>query len=362
MRRYLLVAALSVVLFSCGKSQQTQAPRPAEDRIGIIESTDITTHAVYSASIQGRQDIAILPEIAGRLVELRVHEGEQVKKGQVLFVIDQVPFRAAVETAKANVQAAEAGVSAAELVYKSRKQLYADSIISEYDMLLTKNEWLSAKAGLAQAKAALVIAENNLNYTEVKSPSNGVVGTLPLRVGAMVSPQMPQPLTTVSDNSTMYVYFSMTEAQMMSLSRRYGSPAQALQQMPNVSLRLCDGTMYDHAGRVETFSGVIDRQTGAVSVRAVFPNPERLLLSGGSCDIVLPVENRGVIVIPQEATYEIQDKIFVFRVMDGKAVSTMVNVTPVEDGKRYIVTDGLQAGERIILRGAGLVRDGEEVE
>lgn len=362
MKKSVLLAAMTVVLFSCGGNKSEQAPRPAEDRIGSIVSTDLTTHAVYSASIQGRQDIAILPEIAGRLVELRVHEGQQVKKGQVLFVIDQVPFRAAVETAKANVQAAEAGVSAAELVYKSRQQLYADSIISEYDMLLAKNEWLSAKAGLAQAKAAQVIAENNLNYTEVKSPSDGVVGTLPLRVGAMVSPQMPQPLTTVSDNSTMYVYFSMTEGQMMSLLRQYGSPAQALQQMPDVALRLCDGTTYERAGRIETFSGVIDRQTGAVSVRAVFPNPDRLLLSGGSCDIVLPVEYKGVPVIPQEATYEIQNKIFVFRVIDGKAVSTMVSVTAVEDGKRYIVNEGLQAGERIILRGAGLVRDGEEVE
>ncbi len=348
MKKFLLPAAILVAFMSCSGERHEEEPRSADDRIGNISRSTITIFSTYSASIQGRQDIAILPEIAGRLVELRVHEGEQVKKGQVLFVIDQVPFLAAVETAKANVQAAEAGLSAAELVYKSRTQLYNDSIISEYEMLLAKNEWLSAKAGLAQAKAALVIAENNLNYTEVKSPSDGVVGTLPLRVGAMVAPSMPQPLTMVSDNTEMYVYFSMTEGQMMQTIRQYGSPTQALTQMPDVSLQLCDGSLYTHTGRIETFSGVIDRQTGAVSVRAVFPNPERLLLSGGSCDVVIPQELQDALVIP--------------RVIDGKAVSTMVSVVPVEDGKRYIVTNGLQAGDRIILRGAGLVRDGEEVE
>ena len=205
-------------------------------------------------------------------------------------------------------------------------------------------------------------ARNNLSYTVVKSPSDGVVGTLPYRVGALVSPSIPQPLTTVSDNSTMYVYFSMTENQLLSLVRQYGSMDSALVQMPDLQLRLNDQSIYEEKGRIESISGVIDRQTGTVSVRAVFPNQARLLHSGASGSILMPSTYRDCIIIPQEATVKHQDKILVYKVAHGKATSTLIQVADVNDGRTYIVTDGLAVGDEIVAKGAGLVREGMQVK
>lgn len=360
MKHFLLSAALLITFAACHKQAENQQSAPRD--IMTVNPSSVTISQNYSAAIEGRQDVAILPDVGGKLTQVKVKEGQHVNKGDVLFVIDQVPFRAAVETAEANVEAANAGVATAELVYRSKQILFNDSIVSDFELQTSKNNWLTAKSRLAQAKAALTIARNNLGYTEVKSPANGFVGTLPYKQGALVSPQMPKPLTVVSDNSEMFVYFSMTENQMLSLVRHYGSVDRALKEMPQVGLTLADGSQYAHMGNIETFSGVIDKSTGAVSVRAVFPNPDRLLLSGGSCNVSIPAEYTDVLIIPQAATFEIQDKVFAYRVIDGKATATQIKVTPLPDGKRYIVTQGLESGERIVAEGAGLVKDGEQVE
>ena len=215
---------------------------------------------------------------------------------------------------------------------------------------------------MAQAEAQEVNARNNLSYTVVKSPSEGVVGTLPYRVGALVSANIPQPLTTVSDNSTMYVYFSMTENQLLSLVRQYGTLDSALVQMPDLQLQLNDQSLYEEKGRIESISGVIDRQTGTVSVRAVFPNGSRLLHSGASGSVLIPSTYEDCIVIPQEATVKHQDKVLVYKIVDGKAVSTLITVADVDDGRTYIVTGGLTVGDEIVAKGAGLVREGMQVK
>ena len=211
-------------------------------------------------------------------------------------------------------------------------------------------------------QAQQVNAANNLSYTVVKSPCDGVVGTLPYRVGALVSSAMAAPLTTVSDNSSMYVYFSMTENQLLSLIRQYGSVDEALAEMPEISLRLNDGSTYGETGRIESISGVIDTQTGTVSVRAVFPNKSRLLFSGSSGNVLIPSVYEDCMVIPQEATVRYQDKVLVYKVVDGKAVSTLVTVADVDDGREYIVEDGLSVGDEIVAKGAGLLRDGMQVK
>ena len=315
----------------------------------------------YSATIRGRQDIAIMPQVGGTLTALKVTEGQRVREGQVLFVIDQVPFLAQVETGEANVKVAESSVATAKLVYESKQQLYAEEVVSQFDLQTAENNYLSAQAALAQAKAALVIARNNLNYTEVKSPCDGVVGTLPFRVGALVSPSMPMPLTTVSDNSTMYVYFSMTENQWLRLARQYGSKEKALQEMPSVALILSDGSHYEKEGRIETVSGVIDPQTGTVSIRAAFDNASRLLTSGGSGNVVLQKTIEGALCIPRTATFEIQDKVFVYRLADGKTAATQIQVSRLNGGKEYIVEKGLHAGDVIITEGVAMLKDGETV-
>lgn len=353
------VWASCLAAVACG--QAPTAMGPGEYAVMTIAQTDREIPTNYSATIRGRQDIDIYPQVSGTIWQLCVNEGQSVSKGQTLFIIDQVPYKAALQTAEANVAAAEASVATAQLTYDSKKELFARNVVSQFDLSTAENNLLTTKAQLAQAEAQRVNAANNLSYTVVKAPSNGVVGTLPYRVGALVSASMAQPLTTVSDNSTMYVYFSMTENQLLNLTRRYGSIDQTLKNMPDVELQLNDGSMYNHKGRVESISGVIDTSTGSVSLRAAFPNPEGLLHSGGSGNVVLTSSFKNCIVVPQAATFEIQDKVFAYKVVDGKATSAPLSVEKISNGQEYIVTSGLVPGDVIVTEGVGLMREGTPI-
>jgi len=333
--RLMVLVGCAALTASC--KQAPVAQMEAEYAVLKVSPSDKVLSTTYSATIRGRQDIDIYPQVSGFLTRLCVEEGQAVRKGQVLFIIDQVPYKAALETAVANVESAKAGLATAELTYNSKKELF-------------------------EAKAQEVSARNNLSYTEVKSPSDGVIGTLPYRVGALVSASLPQPLTTVSDNSDMYVYFSMTENQLLTLTRQYGSKAEALKNMPEVELQLNDKSMYGEKGRIETISGVVDRNTGTASLRAVFPNKNGLLYSGTSGNVILPVTMKGSLVIPQATTFEIQDITYVYKVVDGKAQSAPVSVTRVNGGQEYIVNDGLKEGDVIVAEGVGLLREGTPIK
>lgn len=355
------IAGCIMLVTACKQSAETQSAMGNYETMKVSASdTELTT--AYSATIRGRQDIDIYPQVSGTIQELCVAEGDKVRQGQSLFIIDQVPYKAALNTAEANVKSARAALATAQLTYDSNKELFAQKVVSDYTLSTARNSFLTAEAQLAQAEAQEVNARNNLSYTVVKSPADGVVGTLPYRVGTLVSPSMPQPLTTVSDNSSMYVYFSMTENQLLSLVRQYGTLDSALVRMPDLQLRLNDQSVYEEKGRIETISGVIDRQTGTVSVRAVFPNKTRLLHSGASGSILMPSTYKDCIVIPQEATVKQQDKIIVYKVVDGKAASTLIQVADVNDGRTYIVTGGLSVGDEIVAKGAGLIREGMQVK
>ena len=353
------VMACFMAAVSCG--QAPTAMSPAEYAVMTIATTDREIPINYSATIRGRQDIAIYPQVSGTIFELCVNEGQTVSKGQPLFIIDQVPYKAALQTAEANVAAAKAGVATAQLTYDSKKELYAKNVVSQYDLLTAENTLLTAKAQLAQAEAQRVNAANNLSYTVVKAPANGVVGTLPYRVGALVSASIPQPLTTVSDNSDVYVYFSMTENQLLNLTRQYGSIANTLKNMPDVRLVLNDGSVYDRTGRIESISGVIDTSTGSVQLRAVFPNADGLLHSGGAGSVIVPNIHKDCVVVPQVATFELQNKVYVYKVEDGKATSSMIDVEKINNGREYIVKSGLTPGDVIVAEGVGLLREGTPI-
>ena len=353
------VMACFMAAVSCG--QAPTAMGPAEYAVMTIATTDREIPTNYSATIRGRQDIAIYPQVSGTIFELCVNEGQTVSKGQPLFIIDQVPYKAALQTAEANVAAAKAGVATAQLTYDSKKELYAKNVVSQYDLLTAENTLLTAKAQLAQAEAQRVNAANNLSYTVVKAPANGVVGTLPYRVGALVSASIPQPLTTVSDNSDVYVYFSMTENQLLNLTRQYGSIANTLKNMPDVQLVLNDGSVYDRTGRIESISGVIDTSTGSVQLRAVFPNADGLLHSGGAGSVIVPNIHKDCVVVPQVATFELQNKVYVYKVEDGKAASSMIDVEKINNGREYIVKSGLTPGDVIVAEGVGLLREGTPI-
>lgn len=326
-----------------------------------VAATSVDIAEAYSATIEGCQDVEIYPQVSGTISRLMVKEGEKVKKGQSLFVIDQVPYQAALRTATANVHVAEAQVETAQLDYDSKRVLFDEKVISEYDLLTARNALAIAKANLEQARAQETNARNDLSYTEVHSPVDGVVGTLPFRAGALVSPSISKPLTTVSDTRQMYVYFSMSENQIRNLLRQYGSPDEIIRRMPEIELQLNDGSVYESKGRIETISGVINPQTGTASVRCVFPNEKRLLFSGGVGNVVLPRKERGVMVIPQGTTYEIQDKIYVYKVVDGMAKSTEISVDKLNNGKTYIVRSGLQEGDVLVSEGVAMLKDGTPV-
>lgn len=354
-----MLASIMTLCVSCKEHQSL--PAGGNYKTLTVSLSDRTLHSNYPASIQGRQDVRIYPQISGLITMVCVKEGAAVKKGQTLFVIDQTPYKAALETAEANVENAEASVATAKMTAESKEELFKENVVSSFDLRQALNTLRSATATLAQAKAELTNARNNLSYTEIKSPVDGIAGMSSYRVGALVSPSIQTPLITISDNSEMYVYFSMTEKQTLSLLRRNGSLTGVMDALPQVSLTLADGSDYPEKGRIDAISGMIDTSTGAVSMRAVFPNPDHILRSGGTGNVLLPYEKNNCIVIPQAATYEIQDKVFVYKVVDGKTQSAQITVFGINDGKEYIVESGLEESDVIIAEGAGLLREGVEV-
>ena len=233
--------------------------------------------------------------------------------------------------------------------------------MSEFDLMTAKNDLTDAKARLALCKAEEVNASNNLSYTEVRSPVNGVASMIPYRVGALVNSNITQPLVTVSDDSRVYAYFSMAENQMLDMVQQYGSLKTAIKQMPEVELIMSNGQLYSHKGKINAISGTISESTGSVSIRAMFDNRNHLLRNGGSGTIIIPTERKNCIAIPKTATYELQDRIFTFRVIDGKASSTEIIVSSQSNGTEYIVEKGLSVGDIIVAEGAGLVKEGAKI-
>ena len=357
-----VMLASAILLPSCsnGNQQQQQAPAPEIATITLSpQGADLQT--TFPATIKGKTDIDIRPQVTGFITKVHVDEGQRVRKGQVLFTLDQVQFNAAVDQARAAVNSAQPAVNTQQLTVDNKKALLDKNIISQYEYQMALNSLDQAKAQLANAKAALVTAQKNLAYTVVTSPSDGVVGSIPNREGSLASPSSAQPLTTVSENSQVYAYFSLTEKDLLALvGEGERSIDAAIKAMPEVKLRLNDGTMYPLTGKVATVSGVIDNNTGSSSVRALFNNPNGVLRSGGTGQIIMPNEKENVIVIPQKSTFELQDRRFVYVVNDSnKVVSTPITIDPVNDGKTFVVTSGLNAGDRIAIEGVGTkLKDG----
>ena len=359
-RNSFLLILCSLLAFSCSQNETT-GNDSGEYPLMTLKREDRRLTEQYSAVIRGLQDVEVRPQVSGTITQVCVDEGAKVKKEQVLFIIDQVPYKAAVEVARAAVATAEAAEEIARQTLEGKEMLYADKVISDFDLRTARNEYKSAQAATMQAHAELVNAQNDLSYTEVKSPVDGVAGMTDFRIGALVSASMTEPLISVSDNSQMLAYFSMTEKQVLALTRQYGSIDNAIKSFPEVSLRLNDGSVYEHPGRIDVISGIIDKTTGTASLRATFDNRDGRLMSGGQANVIVPYDRPASIVIPQEATYEIQNRIFAYKVVDGIARSTSIEVFPINDGKEYIVESGLNEGDVIVSEGAGLLKDGTKV-
>lgn len=354
---YAIAASVALTLQSCAETNKVEKPA-ATYPVMVAGLADQTILSEFAASVTGCQTVEIRPQVDGMLTRICIGEGDAVHKGQVLFEIEPAQFQAAYDIAQANVYSAEAAVSTAQLVLDSNNELYKEKVISEFELNTAKNELAEAQAKLKLANAELEKAATNLSYTLVKSPVNGVASMIPYRVGALVGSNITNPLVTVSDDGEIFAYFSMAENQMLNLVQNYGSLKQAIKEMPEVEFRMSNGQIYPVKGRIDAVSGTIDNSTGAVRFRAVFPNTDRMLRDGSSGTVVIPTVHTACIVIPQTATFELQDKIFVYKVVGGIAAAAEINVHPQSNGKEYVVTSGLQPGDSIVAEGAGLIKEG----
>ena len=360
MKKVLMFAAASMLLASCGGGGGRPSFGDNEFPVVTVGTSSTTMQSTYPAIIKGVQDVEIHPKVQGFITQINVKEGQTVSADQVLFVLDNVTYQAQVRQAQAQVNTATASLNTAKLTYENSQKLHASGVIGDYELQSSKNSYESAVAGLAAAQANLASAKEMLSFCYVKSPAAGVVGSLPLKVGTLVSAS--NTLTTVSNISSMEVYFSMTEKDVLEMGKNPGGLTGAIEAMPAVKLQLADGTLYGMEGKVTKMSGVIDPATGSVQMIAVFQNPEKLLKSGGSATVVIPHSNASAILIPQAAVSEVQNKKFVYIVdKDNKAKYTEIKVDPQNDGNNYIVTEGLKAGDKFITNGITKLSDGMEI-
>ena len=368
MRRFLTdwlvlpAVGMAVVLSaSCGEEKQQRQQQAADYQTMVVSQKDMVLERQYSARLTGKQIVEVRPQVSGCITRILTGEGEAVKKGQTLFIIDQVPYSAALEVAVATRKSAEARLATAQMNYDNERRLQEGRVVADMSVQTMQNALLEAQAALAQAKAQEVNARNNLSYTEVKSPVSGVASMIPWHVGSLVSSSIAEPLVTVADDSEVYVYYSISESQALDLVTQYGSIEKFIAEAPMVSLRMNNGQLYGEQGRISAVSGTVDDKTGAVALRATFPNAGGLLHHGGSGTVVVPTHRKDCIVIPQEATYELQNRMFVYKVVNGKTKATPITLYPQNNGKEYIVDEGLQVGDTIIAEGAGLLKEGIEI-
>ena len=360
--KYMAICATGFILFSCGNSQSGMKMGDDEYAVATVTTTSSNQTKSYPATIKGTQDIEIRPQVSGFIVKLCVDEGATVRKGQALFQIDPTQYQAAYNQAKAAVETAEANLRTLTLTEKNKHMLFEKQIISSFEYETAVNNLLSAKAALAHAKASEVRAIQTLDFCTVTSPSNGVIGTFPYRIGSLVSPSIAEPLTTVSEINDMYVYFSMTEKDLLQLTKTGTSLKEELEKMPAVKLQLADGSFYNDEGKIDAVSGVIDQTTGSVSMRAIFPNKNNILRSGGTGNVIFPYAMDNIILIPQSSTVEIQDKKFVYVLQpDSTLKYTEVQISDLNDGQNYIVTSGLNASDKIVVEGVQQLHNGQKI-
>jgi len=363
--------SIAMVLASCGgnddakKAAAAAAAGPQAYPVFTVNAQTTELNSDYPATIEGIQNIDIRPKVDGFIQKILVDEGTVVKKGQLLFTIMAPQYEQEVRTARAAISSAEADVNAAQLQVNKTKPLVEKDIISKYDLDAAQLTLQSRKAALAQARATLANAQVNLGYTSITSPVDGIVGSIPFRTGSLVSSSSTEPLTTVSNTSKVYAYFSLNEKQLLDFSTTYkgNTLSQQMKNIPAVSLVLADGTVYAQNGKIESINSQINTNTGSASLRATFPNPIALLKSGGSASVRIPQKVENAILVPQKSTIDLQGKKFVYVLGDSsKVISTEIQIMDLAKDKFFVVTKGLKAGDKIVLEGFQSLKDGVKIK
>ncbi|MCG6189509.1 efflux RND transporter periplasmic adaptor subunit [Maribellus maritimus] len=369
-RQFTNVALIAIpfIFLSCSKKQQENSQTASQIREYLVQEVtprDITLYQEFPATLEGEQTVEIRPRVAGYIEKILVDEGDYVKKGQILFQLNANDIRAQVRSAEAQVKVAESQVATAQINLEKTEPLVAKNIVSEFQLQSNKTALQSANAQLAQAKANLANAKANLEYTLITSPTDGIIGTFPYRVGSLVNSSITSPLTTVSNTSNMRAYFSINEKVFLQMTKSLegSTTREKLAKLPEVDLILPDQSIHSDKGKIEIASGIVDPQTGAINMRASFPNAEGDLRSGGSGNIRLPEYRKNVLLVPQPASYEIQGKHFVYVAnSENKIVNTEIQVIAGDLKDVFVVTSGLKSGDRIVIEGITSLRDGMEIK
>jgi len=356
-----MISTAVVGLTACGIDMPKETKTSFETM--TVEKQDITVPVKFSAKLKGQSDVTITPQVSGQLMKIAVSEGQQVKKGQTLFVIDSRNAQLELEAAQANLQAALAQENSAKLEYESNKNLFEKNIVSRYMLDNSENSYKQAQASVAQARAQVNRAKVNLGFCTITAPVVGVIGEIPVRTGDQVSPGSR--LTVVSGNTTMDAEFSVPEAiieESVQAGAKKDDKAKYMAALPDVTFVMKNGTEYPHKGRVTSLTGVVDAATGSLGAKASFPNPDGHLFSGIQGTVVLPFAEKDVMVIPQTAVVKLQDKQLVYKVnADSTATAITVTTADTGNGKDFIVTSGLNVGDKIVTIGANNVQEGQQV-
>lgn len=364
MKQHTLLFCGLLALVSCGtKSTDSASQEQLERKVLVAEQRLCQVPIMAPAQLRGKQDIAILPQVRGTLDAVLVQEGQKVVQGQPMFKVNPTAYQAAVENAEGAVMRAETEVRTQQLEVEAKKMLMDKNIISNHEYQVQENKLTIARAALAEAQAALKNAKNDLSHTTVVAPHNGVVGSINYRQGSLVGPEIAEPLTVVSDNSTIYAYSSIAEANYMYIVSTYGSQEAVIDSLPDFELLLNDGTVYNQKGRLETMSGIMDAGTGAISIRIAFPNPDGILVAGGSGQIQTFFDYNSI-VIPRKATFDIQDKTFCYvaEQQDSTYVAKERVIQVYRLNEKEYLADGLQPGDLVITEGVKRITNGQAVK
>ena len=358
-----VVAMATVVsgLMACNLDMPKETPSSFETM--TVEKSDIELPYKFSARMKGQNDVTVTPQVSGQLMKIAVTEGQQVKKGQVLFVIDSRNAQLELEAAQANLQAALAQENSAKLEYESNRNLYEKKIVSTYMLNNSENSYKQAQAAVAQARASVNRAKVNLGFCTITANVSGVIGEIPVRVGDQVSPATQ--LTMLSGNTTMDAEFSLTESiieGMVQEGIKIDEKEKYLANLPPATFVMKNGTEYPHKGHIVSMSGVVNASTGSLTLKVSFPNPEGHLYSGIQGTVVILLGEKDVVVVPQNAVVRLQDKSIVYKVQaDSTATAIDVTTADAGNGKDFIVTSGLNVGDRIVTTGANNVTEGMKV-
>lgn len=360
LKYFIFSVFLGGVLLSCGSKKEEVVATPPSYPVGKATPTNVELLSSYAVSVKGEKDIEIKPRVDGTISEVLVIEGQHVSKGQALFKINTPSSEQAYRTAQASVSSAEAQLQTAKINVDRLKPLADKKIISQVQYETAKNSYDVANASLEQAKASLYNAKEVLGWATVTSPIEGFVNNIPYRLGSLVNSSTT--LTTIANTLDVSVYFSMDETTLMNFLKELegNTTLEKIENIPPVSLILKDGTEYSEKGKVKAIDGMVNSTTGAVTLRADFPNPNKLLKSGFSGTVNIPKYMKDVIVIPQEATYKLQDKTLFYKVVSDsttRVVSKLITVLPTPDGQKYVVTKGMEAGEEYASSGIATLRD-----